>query len=62
MEPELVLLSGTGSQLGTPWGNFSSMRLHPDGCTFWYTNQYYTDDLARDWSTQIASAKFSGCH
>ncbi len=61
MEPEVMLLSGSGSQLGTSWGNFSSMRLAPDGCTFWYTNEYYTANLARDWSTQLASASFSGC-
>ena len=61
MEPEVMLLSGSGSQLGTSWGNFSSMRLDPDGCTFWYTNEYYTADLARDWSTQLATARFSGC-
>jgi len=23
------------------WGDYSAMSLDPDGCTFWYTNEYY---------------------
>ena len=38
------------------------MRIDPvDNCTFWYTTEYYMVTQSFDWSTQIASAKFSGC-
>jgi len=43
LEPELLVVSGTGSQLDTGgrWGDYSSMRIDQDGCTFWYTPEYY---------------------
>ena len=40
----------TGSQPDTShrWGDYSSMTIDLDGCTFWYINQYYTvDDQVR---------------
>ena len=43
------------------WGTFSSMRLDPDGCTFWYAQEYYQASPAIDWSTQIASVRFANC-
>ena len=63
MESELLLISGTGSQPDTSnhWGNYSSMRIDQDGCTFWYTSEYYMVTQPRDWSTQIGSVKFVGC-
>jgi hypothetical protein len=33
-----------------------------NGCTFWYTTEYYTVTQQFDWSTQIASAQVSGCN
>ncbi len=39
------------------------MRIDPvDGCTFWYTTEYYMVTQTFDWSTQIANIKFAGCH
>jgi len=38
-----------------------SMRIDQDGCTFWYTTEYYQLTASFDWSTQIASAKFVNC-
>jgi hypothetical protein len=47
-QTEQTLIDGTGSQSGTcggstciRWGDYSAMTLDPDGCTFWYTNEYY---------------------
>lgn len=38
---EQTFFTGTASQTGTTrWGDYSSMTLDPDGCTFWYTNEY----------------------
>jgi hypothetical protein len=64
METENSIVSGTGSQTDTSnrWGDYTSMALDAaDDCTFWYTNQYYTLTTSFDWSTRLASIKFSGC-
>ena len=63
LEPESLVVGGTGSQPGTGGrrGDYSSMRIDPDGCTFWYTQEYYQATQSFDWSTQIASVKFAGC-
>lgn len=65
MEAESTILTGTGSQISTQnrWGDYSAMRVDPtDGCTFWYTTEYYMVTASFSWSTQIASARFSNCH
>jgi hypothetical protein len=63
LEPEVLLVGGTGSQPDTSnrWGDYSSMRIDQDGCTFWYTTEYYKVTQSFDWSTQIGSFSFSGC-
>ena len=64
LENELSVVAGTGSQPDTSnrWGDYSAMRIDPvDNCTFWYTTEYYMVTQSFDWSTRIASAKFSGC-
>ena len=63
LEPEVLLVAGTGSQPDTSnrWGDYSSMRIDQDGCTFWYTTEYYKVTQSFDWSTQIGSFSFSGC-
>ncbi len=63
LESEVKVVAGTGSQPDTAnrWGDYSSMRIDQDGCTFWYTQEYYTTTATFDWSTRIASAKFSNC-
>ncbi len=63
LESEVQVVGGTGSQPSTSnrWGDYSSIRIDQDGCTFWYTTEYYKVTQAFDWSTQVASAKFSNC-
>ena len=63
LEPEVLVVGGAGSQPDTSnrWGDYSSMRIDQDGCTFWYTTEYYKVTQSFDWSTQIASAKFANC-
>lgn len=63
LEPEVIVVNGTGSQPDTSnrWGDYSSMRIDQDGCTFWYTTEYYQVTQRFDWSTQVASAKFANC-
>ena len=64
LEQEVQVVAGTGSQPDTSnrWGDYSSMRIDQDGCTFWYTQEYYTTTASLDWSTRVNSAKFSNCH
>src|SRR4029453_5770433 len=71
-QSETSLIEGNGSQCctfsnGSPnnrWGDYSAMTIDPDGCTFWYTNEYYatqpTPQLNQnnDWQTRIGSFIF----
>jgi hypothetical protein len=61
--PEVLVVGGAGSQPDTSnrWGDYSAMRIDQDGCTFWYTTEYYKVTQSFDWSTQIASVKFANC-
>jgi hypothetical protein len=65
-QTESVLIQGAGTQLGncggtcTRWGDYSAMTLDPDGCTFWYTNEYYAVD-GLNYLTRIGSFKFPSC-
>jgi len=67
LEGEAVIVDqtvATGSQRSTSsrWGDYSSMTIDLDGCTFWYVNQYYTvPNSTFGWSTRVASLKFNSC-
>jgi hypothetical protein len=65
MQTESVLTAGTGSQSsGQRWGDYSSMSIDgTDGCTFWYTQEYYIVPAGGDnWQTRLNSFKFNSCH
>ncbi len=65
MEAEQRIVTGTGSQVATDnrWGDNSSMAIDAaDGCTFWYAQEFYMVTGQFDWSTQVASLKFSNCN
>lgn len=64
---EASLIDGTGTQVGlcggsacSRWGDYSAMTLDPDGCTFWYTAQYYATS-GLNHHTRIGSFRFPGC-
>ncbi len=66
-QTEQTLIQGTGTQLGNcgsgaciRWGDYSSMTLDPDGCTFWYSNEYFATDGLND-LTRIGSFQMPGC-
>jgi len=62
MEAEIALIAGTGSQnLDDGWGDYSSMAIDADGCTFWYAQEYYVTPASTDWQTSLTSFKFNGC-
>lgn len=62
---EVTLVTGAGSQTfsrAPRWGNYSSMDVDPvDGCTFWYTTEYYDTTSAAGWKTRISSFKHPSC-
>ncbi len=66
-QTEQLLFQGTGTQTGTcggatciRWGDYSAMTLDPDGCTFWYTNEYYAVD-GLNHQTRIGSFAYPSC-
>ncbi len=66
-QTEQVLFQGTGTQTGncgtsavSRWGDYSAMTLDPDGCTFWYTTEYYAVD-GLNHQTRIGAFQFPGC-
>jgi hypothetical protein len=64
-ETEALIKQGGGSQFNTVsrWGDYSSMALDfADGCTFWYTTEFYPADGSFAWATWLASLKFPNCH
>ena len=73
-QTETSLIEGTASQccnfsdgsVNNRWGDYSAMTIDPDGCTFWYTTEYYqspqpTTLAADNWQTRIGSFKFPSC-
>jgi hypothetical protein len=65
MEAAKTIKQGTGSETDPTtdgrWGDYTSMSIDPvDGCTFWYTNEYFTTD-GKSWRTRLASFKFTQC-
>jgi hypothetical protein len=65
MEAEQVIANGAGSQSDTDnrWGDYSSMAIDAaDGCTFWYAQEYQLVNGTFDWSSRVASLKFSNCN
>jgi hypothetical protein len=67
MQPETLIVAGTGSQSiplqnSGDFGTYSSMQVDPsDDCTFWFTGEYLKTTGTLNWSTRIASARFSSC-
>src|SRR5262245_54922935 len=73
-QTETSLIEGTASQccnfadgsVNNRWGDYSAMTIDPDGCTFWYTTEYYespqpTTLVSDNWQTRIGSFQFSSC-
>ena len=61
-ETDLVIGSGVQQASFGRWGDYSRMSVDPrDGCTFWYTQEYYANTGTFDFKTSIASFKVPGC-
>jgi hypothetical protein len=63
-QAETSLVEGTGAPTTgnyNRWGDYSQMSVDPvDGCTFWYTTEYY-EQTGANWQTRIGSFKFPSC-
>jgi hypothetical protein len=67
-QTETTMLSGVtrGTQTGNcgatciRWGDYSAMTIDPDGCRFWYTQEYYKT-TGLNWQTRIGSFAFPSC-
>jgi hypothetical protein len=64
------IINGAGSQScsssGFPncgaWGDYTTMNVDPrDDCTFWYTNEYYTQNSFPNWHTHVGVLKSPDC-
>jgi hypothetical protein len=63
-DAEVLAWPGNGSQFASysRWGDYSSMALDgADGCSFWYTTEYYPFDGVFQWYTHLVQVKFPGC-
>jgi hypothetical protein len=68
---EITVLRGTGSQLpGHPpseennyrWGDYTTMDVDPSQpCTFWYSNQYYSQSSEAGWLIRAIALKMPTC-
>jgi len=68
LREEQSLIEGTAAQTdGSRWGDYTAMAIDPvDGCTFWYTNQYYAlvsygSEAFPIRQTRIGSFRFPWC-
>jgi len=61
---ETTLIAGSGSQTHTAdrWGDYSMMTVDPnDGCTFWYTQEYYATTSLAGWQTRVGAFTLPSC-
>ena len=68
METESQVYAGLNSQVnlsgyayGYRWGDYTSMMMDPDDCTFWYSGEYLKLAGLFNWSNRVLSFSFPGC-
>ncbi|MFL5870963.1 MAG: choice-of-anchor D domain-containing protein [Solirubrobacterales bacterium] len=63
LQAEQTMQAGGGSQTGSSrWGDYSSMTVDPvNGCTFWYTTEYYAANSPASWHTRVGNFDYPGC-
>jgi hypothetical protein len=63
---EISLFAGSADEENASnWGDYTSMTVDPiDGCTFWYVNEYFTQNQTGTqhvWRTRISNFMLPGC-
>jgi hypothetical protein len=62
MKPESSIVAGIGYSWRNRWGDYSSMVIDPsDDCTFWYANEYQTENGFLVWRTRITAVQWPSC-
>ena len=64
MGAEDLFIAGGGSQVGSAsrWGDYSTMSIDPvDDCTFWYTQEYYSETGSFEFKTRVGAFRFASC-
>ncbi len=55
---------GSGACNANPcvrWGDYSANFIDPDGCTFWFTHEYYATSDPWQWDTRIGAVRYPSC-
>ena len=62
-ETSLIVGSGSETHSTGRWGDYSMMTVDPnDGCTFWYTQEYYTAGATpAGWQTRVGAFSLPAC-
>jgi uncharacterized repeat protein (TIGR01451 family) len=70
--PEVSLATGGASGtcldsgnnvVGCRWGDYAAMRVDPtDGCTFWYTSEYFKGGGGTNQQTHVGAVRFPTCN
>ena len=61
-ESDLQAGSGAQGHSSGRWGDYSMLAVDPtDGCTFWFTSEYYLGSSSAGWRTGIGSFRLNGC-
>ncbi len=61
---EVSCVAGGGVQTGSfnRWGDYSAISVDPvDDCTFWLTNEYYSNSGSFDFKTRVCAFTLSNC-
>jgi hypothetical protein len=64
LQAEVTMTAGGGVQTSSShrWGDYSAMSVDPvNGCTFWYTNEYYGANSSSNWQTRVGNFDYPGC-
>jgi hypothetical protein len=60
-EGDMQVGSGSQTSSSSRWGDYSLLAVDPtDGCTFWFTTEYYLSTSSAGWRTRIGSFQI-GC-
>jgi hypothetical protein len=55
-EGDVIVGSGAQTHTSSRWGDYSLLAVDPqDGCTFWYTTEYYAGTSGASWRTRVGS-------
>jgi hypothetical protein len=60
-EAETVIKAGEAASGHRRWGDYFSMAVDVDDCTFWYVGQYMTSAGGYVWGTRVVNFTFPGC-